>query len=76
MMVTIKEIIVELLDSDNDGIRTHTIKFMEMIVLTQTHREAESAAKENDFCLDDIPLGLKLARNGLHGMKKLAHLWE
>ena len=36
MMVTIKEVIVELLDSDNDGIRTHTLKFMEMIVLTQT----------------------------------------
>ena len=62
LMVNIKEIIVELLDSDNDGIRTLTIKFMEMIVLTQTHREPESAAKENDFCLDDIPLGLKLAR--------------
>jgi hypothetical protein len=25
-------------------------------------REAESAAKENDFCLDDIPLSLMLAR--------------
>ena len=38
LMVNIKEIIVELLDSDNDGIRTMTVKFMEMLVLTQTHR--------------------------------------
>jgi len=58
----IKEGIVQLLDSDNDGVRTLTLKFMEMIVLTQTHREAESAVKENDFCLDDVPFGLKLAR--------------
>ncbi|XP_023330368.1 symplekin [Eurytemora carolleeae] len=62
LMVNIKDLIVELLDSDNDGIRTLTLKFMEMIVLTQTHREPESAVKENDFCLDDIPLGLKQAR--------------
>jgi symplekin len=38
LMVNMKEIIVELLDSDNDGIRTMTVKFMEMLVLTQTHR--------------------------------------
>jgi len=62
LMVTIKDIIVELLDSDNDGIRTMTVKFMEMLVLLQTHREAESVAREQDFCLDSVPLGLKLAR--------------
>jgi symplekin len=38
LMVNMKEIIVVLLDSDNDGIRTMTVKFMEMLVLTQTHR--------------------------------------
>jgi len=59
LMCNIKDIIVELLDSDNDGMRTMTVKFMEMVV---THREPESVAKENDFCLDSIPLGLKLAR--------------
>ena len=62
LMVNIKDIIVELLDSDNDGIRTMTVKFMEMLVLLQTHREAESVAREQDFCLDSVPLGLKLAR--------------
>ena len=62
LMCNMKEIIVELLDSDNDGIRTMTVKFMEMIVLIQTHREEESVVKEGDFSLDDLPLGLKIAR--------------
>jgi len=62
LMCNMKEIIVELLDSDNDGMRTMTVKFMEMVVLIQTHREPESVVKEGDFCLDDLPLGLKLAR--------------
>ena len=62
LMCNMKEIITELLDSDNDGIRTMTLKFMEMVVLTQTRREQDSAAKEKDFCLDDVPLGLKVAR--------------
>ena len=62
LVTKIKEVIVQFVDSDNDGIRTLALKFMEMIVLIQTHRGPESAAKENDFCLDDVPLGLKLAR--------------
>ena len=62
LMCNIKEIIVDLLDSDNDGIRTITVKFMEMVVLIQTHREPESITKDGDFSLDDLPLGLKLAR--------------
>merc|ERR550539_538708 len=62
LMCNIKEIIVELVESDNDGIRTMTVKFMETVVLLQTRREPESVAKENDFCLDSLPLGLKIAR--------------
>merc|ERR1719315_416128 len=62
LMCNMKEIIVELLDSDNDGMRTMTVKFMEMVVLIQTHREPTSVVKDGDFCLDDLPLGLKLAR--------------
>merc|ERR1719315_821892 len=62
LMCNMKEIIVELLDSDNDGMRTMTVKFMEMVVLIQTHREPESVSKEGDFCLDNLPYGLKLAR--------------
>ena len=33
-----------------------------MVVLIQTHREEESVVKEGDFSLDDLPLGLKIAR--------------
>ena len=64
----IKEIIIHLLDAANDGIRTHTVKFMEMIVVLQTHREKEpaegtsSSSRLADFCLDDVPLALKIAR--------------
>jgi len=61
-MVNLKDVIIQLVDSDNDGVRTVAIKFMEMVVLTQTHRGPSSAPKENDFCLDDVPLSLKLAR--------------
>ena len=46
VMCVIKEIILELLDSDNDGLRTMTVKFMESVVLLQTHREPESMARE------------------------------
>jgi len=62
LMCKLKEVIVTLIDSDNDGIRTMTVKFMESVVLLQTHRESESVAKETDFCLDDLPLSLKYAR--------------
>jgi symplekin len=36
-VLSIKDVILSLLDSDNDGMRTHAVKFMEMIVITQTH---------------------------------------
>ena len=45
IMVNLKDVIVQLIDSDNDGVRTHAIKFMEMVVLTQTHRGPTSAPK-------------------------------
>ena len=52
LMVNIKEIIVELLDSDNDGIRTMAVKFMEMLVLTQTHRSAGHSGYGYGFQLE------------------------
>uniref|UniRef100_A0A0K2TH07 Symplekin n=1 Tax=Lepeophtheirus salmonis TaxID=72036 RepID=A0A0K2TH07_LEPSM len=63
-IIAIKTVILMLLDSDNDGIRTHTVKFMEMLVITQTHEEPESVipSRGNDFNLDDVPLTLKIAR--------------
>ena len=40
---------------------------MEMLVILQTHRETEGSAavagaKQSDFCLNDVPLTLKIAR--------------
>ncbi|RZF35803.1 hypothetical protein LSTR_LSTR009219 [Laodelphax striatellus] len=62
MMGNIKKAIVDLVDSDNDGIRTHTVKFLETLVLCQTYPEEDSLQRENDFSLEDLPLGMKIAR--------------
>ncbi len=59
-VLSIKGEILNLLETDNDGMRTHAIKFMEMLVITQTHSEGENTGK--DLCLDDVPLTLKIAR--------------
>ena len=48
-MVNLKDVIIQLVDSDNDGVRTVAIKFMEMVVLTQTHRGPSSAPKVHVF---------------------------
>ncbi|XP_026294194.1 symplekin [Frankliniella occidentalis] len=61
-MCTMKSEIVKLIDSDNDGIRTQSVKFLEGVVLLQTYPEAESMVRENDFNLEDIPLTLKIVR--------------
>ncbi|XP_077537132.1 symplekin scaffold protein isoform X2 [Haemaphysalis longicornis] len=54
---SLKNDIVALLDCDNDGIRTHTIKFMEMLVILQTYPDGDSPKKSaGDFALDDVPL--------------------
>ena len=58
----IKDIILTLLESENDGIRTYTVKFMEMLVITQTHLEEDSLSRANDMSLSDVPLTLKIAR--------------
>ena len=63
----LKDIVIHLLEAENDGIRTYTIKFMEMLVITQTPRETESNTGSTkggaaDFSLDDVPLTLKIAR--------------
>ncbi|XP_021916110.1 symplekin [Zootermopsis nevadensis] len=62
MMGSIKAQIVNMIDSDNDGIRTHSVKFLECVVLLQTYPEADSMKRDNDFSLEDVPLTLKIAR--------------
>ena len=54
--------IIQMLDSDNDGIRTHAIKFMEMLVIVQTHHEDTTSKDNANFSLDDVPMTLKLIR--------------
>ncbi|KAL7980750.1 hypothetical protein Chor_001904 [Crotalus horridus] len=47
--------IIQLLDSDNDGIRTHAIKFVEGLIITLSPRMPESEVPkrhENDISLD------------------------
>lgn len=62
MMGSIKAQIVNMIDSDNDGIRTHSVKFLECVVLLQTYPEVDSMRRDNDFSLEDVPLTLKIAR--------------
>nr|XP_033334950.1 symplekin isoform X2 [Megalopta genalis] len=54
--------IINMIDSDNDGIRTQAVKFLEGVVLIQTYPDPDSAKKPDDFSLEDIPLTLKIAR--------------
>ncbi|XP_067136440.1 symplekin [Centruroides vittatus] len=62
-MSKLKTQIIRLLESENDGIRTHAIKFIEMLVIVQTYPDADSPKKgENDIALDEVPLILKVIR--------------
>ncbi|XP_043676628.1 symplekin [Vespula pensylvanica] len=54
--------IINMIDSDNDGIRTQAVKFLEGVVLIQTYPDADAPKKPDDFSLEDIPLTLKIAR--------------
>ncbi|XP_043799137.1 symplekin isoform X2 [Apis laboriosa] len=54
--------IINMIDSDNDGIRTQAVKFLEGVVLIQTYPDPDIPKKPDDFSLEDIPLTLKIAR--------------
>lgn len=58
----IKLEIANMIDSDNDGIRTSSVKFLECVILLQTYPDQVGNVKTNDFSLDDVPLTLKIAR--------------
>ncbi|CAH1792448.1 unnamed protein product [Owenia fusiformis] len=50
--------LLEMLDSENDGIRTHCVKFLESYLLTLTERTLDSEIpkkQEKDITLDQIP---------------------
>ncbi|XP_075704540.1 symplekin isoform X2 [Rhinoderma darwinii] len=50
--------ILQLLESDNDGIRTHAVKFVESLIVTLSARTADSEIpkrQEGDISLEQIP---------------------
>lgn len=61
-LCAIKLEIANMIDSDNDGIRTSSVKFLECVVLLQTYPDETENKRPNDFSLDDVPLTLKIAR--------------
>jgi hypothetical protein len=46
----------------NCRIRTHTVKFIESVILLQTPTESDSVKRENEFSLDNVPITVKVAR--------------
>lgn len=56
----IKTQILDMIDHDNDGIRTNAIKFLEGVIILQTHPDTDSIKRDNDFSLDDVPVGLSI----------------
>lgn len=58
----VKAQILDMIDNDNDGIRTNVLKFLEGVVILQTYPDEDSQTRENDFSLEDIPLTMKIIR--------------
>ncbi|XP_055603374.1 symplekin-like [Uranotaenia lowii] len=58
----VKASILDMIDNDNDGIRTNAIKFLEGVVILQTYPDEDSMKRDNDFSLENVPLTLKIAR--------------
>lgn len=57
-ILNLKSLIIDLVDSENDGIRTHVVKFLESVVLTLTRKSPESEVpkkQENDMNIEKIP---------------------
>ncbi|XP_050547676.1 symplekin-like, partial [Daktulosphaira vitifoliae] len=53
---------INMVDNDNEGIRTQVIKFMETVILVQTYKGEGGVDCEDDMSLEDIPLTLKITR--------------
>ncbi|XP_029637763.2 symplekin [Octopus sinensis] len=62
-ILQLKTFIIEMMESLNDGIRTHVVKFIENVVLTLTKKSPESDIPkklENEMTLDKVPENHKL----------------
>ncbi|XP_062287586.1 symplekin [Scomber scombrus] len=58
MVTQMKEDVLALLDSENDGVRTHAIKFTESLIITLSPRTSDSDVpkkQEGDISLDKVP---------------------
>ncbi|KAJ3592170.1 hypothetical protein NHX12_007298 [Muraenolepis orangiensis] len=58
MLTQMKEGVLALLDSENDGVRTHAIKFTESLIISLSPRTSDSDVpkrQEADISLDKIP---------------------
>lgn len=54
--------IVDMIDHDNDGIRTNAIKCLEGMIILQTYLDEDSMKRADDFSLDDVPMTLKIVK--------------
>lgn len=50
-----------MIDSDNEGVRTHSIKFLEEVVLLQS---SGSNTDSNEFTLDSLPGHIPFLKRG------------
>ncbi|XP_074550654.1 symplekin [Halichoeres trimaculatus] len=58
LVTQMKGDVLELLDSENDGVRTHAIKFTESLIITLSPRTSDSdipKRQEGDISLDKVP---------------------
>lgn len=58
MVTQMKGDVLAMLDSENDGVRTHAIKFTESLIITLSPRTPDSEVpkrQENDISLDKVP---------------------
>lgn len=46
-------LILNMIDNDNEGIRTHSIKFLEEVVLLQSSSASQGTSE--DFSIDSLP---------------------
>ena len=58
LVTQMKGDVLALLDSENDGVRTHAIKFTESLIITLSPRTSDSdipKRQESDISLDKVP---------------------
>lgn len=68
LITRMKEEVLTQLDSENDGIRTHAIKFTESLIITLSPRTPESDVpkrQEGDISLDKVPKDHSYIRYGI-----------